>query len=72
MPDSWWLLTPLVGLLAWLAALTVGIWTSMLNALYRDFGYIVPFTMQIGFFVTPVLFQTSVLVPPALAADFCA
>jgi lipopolysaccharide transport system permease protein len=37
-----------------LAALGVGIWLSGLTIRYRDFQYVVPFCIQLGFYVTPI------------------
>ncbi|MCR4413064.1 MAG: ABC transporter permease [Thermoguttaceae bacterium] len=50
-------------LLAVLVALGAGLWLSALNALYRDIGYTVPFLLQVGFFVSPVVYETAALVP---------
>ena len=50
-----------VGLL--LPAIGLGVWLSALNAQYRDIGFAVPFCLQLGFFVSPVVYQVSVLVP---------
>lgn len=44
-------------------ALGAGIWTAALNVRYRDFRYVVPFTIQLGLYVSPVGFSSSV-VPP--------
>ncbi|MDB5305834.1 MAG: type transporter [Gemmataceae bacterium] len=49
--------------LAVLAAVAVGIWLSAVNAIYRDFGYVVPVILQLGFFLSPVVYTTSSLVP---------
>jgi len=46
-----------------IAALGAGVWLAALNALYRDFRYIVPFVIQIGFLVSPVMYETKSLVP---------
>ncbi|WP_237226578.1 ABC transporter permease [Rubinisphaera sp. JC750] len=45
------------------AALAIGIWLSALNALYRDVKYIVPFLLQLGFYVTPTFYEQSSLIP---------
>jgi lipopolysaccharide transport system permease protein len=60
-PSVWWLATPLAGFLAAATALAVGVWTSMMNALYRDLAHALPFFLQMGFFFSPVLFQTETL-----------
>ena len=49
-------------LLAAGAALGLGLWCAALNVRYRDFRYIVPFVTQIGLYVSPVGFNSS-LVP---------
>lgn len=48
-----------------LTALAAGIWFAALNALYRDIGHLVPFLLQVGFFVTPVVYETAALIPEA-------
>jgi len=50
---------PLTALTA-LTALSVGIFISALNAIYRDFRYILPFIIQLWFFLTPVIYSTSI------------
>jgi lipopolysaccharide transport system permease protein len=64
-PGVWWLVTPLLSLFAAASALAVGLWTSMLNARYRDVAHVLPFLIQLGFLLTPVIFQISALIPPA-------
>ena len=54
---------PIFVLLGLVSALAVGAWTSALNAIYRDTGFAVPFALQIGFFVSPVVYATDVLIP---------
>jgi len=71
-PILWWvevvpgwaiLCFPLfVGLLL-LVTLAACVWLAALNAIYRDVGYIVPFALQAGFFLTPVIYQTEALIP---------
>lgn len=56
---------PMFVLLAVLTALGASVWLSAMNALYRDVGYLVPFLLQIGFFVTPVVYQTAALPLPS-------
>ena len=67
----WYRVVPTVALLALpgvvlltvLAALSLGLWLSALNAHYRDFGIVVPFALQMGFFISPVVYETSRLIP---------
>jgi lipopolysaccharide transport system permease protein len=56
-------LLPFFILYAAIAALSFGIWLAALNAMYRDVGHLVPFLMQIGFFLTPVVYAANTLVP---------
>lgn len=59
---SWQILTlPLFILMAFLASLGPGLWITSLNVKYRDFRYIIPFIVQIGLYISPVGFSTSVI-----------
>jgi lipopolysaccharide transport system permease protein len=53
---------PLFVLMALLAAAAMGTWISALNVKYRDFAYVVPFLTQLGLYISPVGFSSS-LVP---------
>lgn len=55
------LLLPFVMLLAVLAALGMGLIVAVLNAQFRDFRQLIPFAMQLGIFVSPVAYATSIL-----------
>ena len=55
-------LLPVAILLMMAASLGVGAWLSALNVEYRDVMHAIPFLVQFWFFVTPVLYATS-LVP---------
>ena len=46
------------------ASLGVGAWLSALNVEYRDVMHAIPFLIQFWFFVTPVLYATSLLPDP--------
>lgn len=61
MPGWQILLLPFVMLLAVLAALGIGLIIAVLNAQFRDFRQLIPFAMQLGVFVSPVGYATSVL-----------
>jgi lipopolysaccharide transport system permease protein len=52
---------PVLLVLAGLAALGAGIWISALNVRYRDFRYVVPFMVQLGLYVSPVGFSSSIV-----------
>ena len=60
---GWRLLAiPLLACYAVLAALSLSLWFSALNAIYRDVQYALPFVIQVLLFVTPVIYPaTSVL-----------
>jgi lipopolysaccharide transport system permease protein len=60
---SWRLLTlPFWVAVAFAASMGAGLWLASLNVQYRDFRYVVPFLVQIGLYVSPVGFSSS-LVP---------
>jgi lipopolysaccharide transport system permease protein len=61
-PSATAVLLPVILLLAMLTALGVGLWTSALNALYRDVASIIPFLVQFWMFASPVVYPSS-LVP---------
>jgi lipopolysaccharide transport system permease protein len=50
-------------LLAAAAALGLGMWFATLNVEYRDIRYVLPFVVQLGLFVTPVIYPTSKVLP---------
>jgi lipopolysaccharide transport system permease protein len=57
------LLVPGLVLLAMLTALSVGLWTSALNALYRDVGSVMGFATQFWMIASPVAYPSS-MIPP--------
>lgn len=52
---------PFFVLVAAAAALGTGLWIAALNVKYRDFRYVIPFVVQIGLFISPVGFSSSVV-----------
>jgi lipopolysaccharide transport system permease protein len=52
---------PLFILIAFVAAMGVGLWTAALNVKYRDFRYIIPFVVQFGLYVSPVGFSSNIV-----------
>jgi lipopolysaccharide transport system permease protein len=42
-------------------ALGAGLWLSALSAKYRDIPYVVPFLIQLGLFVSPVVYSSNLL-----------
>ncbi|PWT70506.1 MAG: phosphate ABC transporter permease [Chloroflexi bacterium] len=61
VPGAALLFLPIAILLMLLAAMGVGFWLSALNVEYRDVMHAVPFLVQFWFFVTPILYGTSIL-----------
>jgi lipopolysaccharide transport system permease protein len=60
IPD-WRIVTlPAFVLLAIAASMGAGLWVAALNVKYRDFRYVVPFVVQLGLYVSPVGFSSSV------------
>lgn len=53
---------PLLLALALLTGLGIGLWLAVLNVRYRDVPYVIPFLIQIGMYLTPVVYPVS-LVP---------
>jgi lipopolysaccharide transport system permease protein len=64
VPDWNLLALPVVLVFAVLAALGPGLLLAALNVKYRDFRYVVPFIVQMGIYVSPVAYSTS-LIPEA-------
>ena len=61
MPTYRLLALPLFIAYATITALGIGLWCSALNVKYRDFRYIIPFVAQIGLYVSPVGFDSSMV-----------
>ena len=60
-PD-WRILTlPVFVLIALAAALGAGLWTAALNVRYRDVRFVIPFVVQLGLYVSPVGFSSSLI-----------
>jgi len=59
---SWRILTlPLFIGIAFAASMGAGLWLAALNVKYRDFRYIVPFIVQLGLYISPVGFSSSIV-----------
>jgi lipopolysaccharide transport system permease protein len=61
VPDARLLALPAFLLLVLAATLGVGLWFAALSVKYRDFQQIVPFVVQIGAYISPVGFVSSVV-----------
>lgn len=62
---SWRLLAlPMFVGLAIITALSLSLWLSAANALYRDVRYVIPFLVQILMFLSPVVYTTNSIMKP--------
>jgi lipopolysaccharide transport system permease protein len=61
MPGWQILLLPAFVAIAFMASLGIGVWITALNVKYRDFRYVIPFIVQLGLYVSPVGFSSSVI-----------
>ena len=61
MPTTNIILLPAFILLAVITSLGIGLWTSALNAMYRDFQYVIPFIIQIWMYASPVVYPVSMI-----------
>jgi lipopolysaccharide transport system permease protein len=52
---------PLALIVAMIGTFGIGTWLSALSVKYRDFRFIVPFIVQFGFFITPVVYPISII-----------
>ncbi|MCF7970198.1 MAG: ABC transporter permease [Methylococcaceae bacterium] len=60
-PD-WQLLTlPLFLLLGFFTALGAGLFVASLNVKYRDFRFVIPFIVQLGLYISPVGFSSTIV-----------
>ncbi len=55
------LLLPVFVFITLMTALGGGLWFAALNVKYRDFRFIVPFVVQLGLYISPVGFSSSVV-----------
>lgn len=67
-PLSWSALWcwPLALIISVVATFGPGCWLAALNVKYRDFRYVIPFLIQILFFLTPIIYPVSMLKNPLL------
>jgi lipopolysaccharide transport system permease protein len=55
------LLLPVFVAIAFMTSLGIGVWITALNVKYRDFRYVIPFIVQMGLYVSPVGFSSSII-----------
>jgi lipopolysaccharide transport system permease protein len=46
---------------AFITSFGIGVWITALNVKYRDFRYVIPFIVQLGLYVSPVGFSSSIV-----------
>jgi lipopolysaccharide transport system permease protein len=61
LPSWQILLLPAFIAIAVLASLGPALWITSLNVKYRDFRYVIPFVVQLGLYVSPVGFSSSII-----------
>ncbi len=61
MPSPLFFLLPIFFIPATMTALGFGFWFSAIGVKYRDFQYITPFLLQMGMYISPVGFSSSVI-----------
>lgn len=55
------LMLPVLIALTIVLAVGVGLWMSAMNVKYRDVRYALPFLIQIGLFITPIIYPASIV-----------
>ena len=61
LPPLQILLLPVFTLMAFLISFGAGLYSTALNVKYRDFRYIIPFIVQLGIYVTPVGYSSTIV-----------
>ena len=61
IPDWHMLLFPFFLLLGFCVALGAGLYVAALNVKYRDFKFIVPFVVQMGLYISPVGYSSTII-----------
>jgi lipopolysaccharide transport system permease protein len=61
IPDLRILMLPVFILIACAVSLGAGLWVAAMNVKYRDFRYIIPFIVQMGLYISPVGFSSSIV-----------
>ncbi|MDO8675158.1 MAG: ABC transporter permease [Candidatus Omnitrophota bacterium] len=52
---------PFLVMLCFLCSIGIGFWLAAINVMYRDVRYAIPFLIQLGMYVTPVIYPVSVV-----------
>jgi lipopolysaccharide transport system permease protein len=61
MPGWRMVFLPLFTAIVFMASLGIGTWVTALNVKYRDFRYVIPFMLQLGLYISPVGFSSSII-----------
>ncbi len=61
IPDIRILTLPLFVMLVFITSLGAGLWIASLNVKYRDFRYLIPFIVQMGLYISPVGFSSTIV-----------
>jgi len=61
VPSFQIIMLPLFIIIAFAVSLGAGLWIAALNVKYRDFRYIIPFVAQMGLYISPVGFSSSIV-----------
>jgi lipopolysaccharide transport system permease protein len=61
LPPLQLLFLPVFVLLAFMISFGTGLFVTALNVKYRDFRYIIPFIVQLGIYVTPVGYSSTII-----------
>ncbi len=66
VPSSGIIYFPFLVVLTFCCSIGIGFWLAAINVLYRDVRYAIPFVIQLGMYITPVIYPVSI-VPPKYA-----
>lgn len=55
------LMLPVLVILTSLLAIGIGMWMSALNVKYRDIRHALPFLIQLGMFISPIIYPTTIV-----------
>src|SRR6187200_1271377 len=69
LPATQIVLVPFILVLVYAASLGLTLWLAALDVAYRDVSVLVPFLVQVGFFLAPIIYPSSI-VPPEYQAIY--
>jgi lipopolysaccharide transport system permease protein len=64
LPDWRIFALPVFILLVFLVTLGAGLWIAALSVKYKDFRYVIPFVVQMGLYISPIGFSSSLVPEP--------